>query len=1037
MSRRQPIQSSRVDSRSKPRKTAADLDRDARNEAGNLKNILSSHPPWSREAEQCRQRCREIHLLLIFKHSLSPYSQSLDNLWHQTSYLNISSYRNIISNLEKSLANNNHNNNNFNARDNNSSRSGNNINNSGGGRENQNEIRKIITRFKQFLSTEETFYKSLISRIFNFYNLKSLKDLSSFLIQAKIHLSIDNNNNNNDHDEDYDIDEEDRNVNLSNTANGQDQKDKINLIYKALICLGDLERYKEQYHDQPKSRNNNNNNRRGNSSMITKGGEEKFYQARHYYEIARGIQPDDGSAFNQLAVISTYLSDPFSTTYYYFRASAIRNAFKGIDGIIYEYLGKATERWRTRRKEEKDKEDSALEKGDEVKKWKDDMIVLVGILYLKAGFSFIPTLQPNLLEQFSVLLKSRQLSTEVIVKTVVIVIGLHHHARNTAGIEQDQNLVKRSHEAEFKSLELLLGIAEVLMRIALEEIEDVKSTLNDESALAIDDDNDSLNNENEDDNMNMMKESKLPEYISAVLRRILPSLRILSKWIKLDLDYLSRFSNNDNNPSTIIKSFWKTYKKLIDNLGYVFPISQLPSLPEPLEEDLDMKGFSPLQRGLTTEGGRGGISSSTLSNEGNNHSVEGAEVHPNEEQLMRLADIQVDAKLIMQSGVGAVLLGQQPVPLAPTAFEVPRERESDMASVSTETEDDPVNLAMRATLASESSVDGDEDNDEVIVWNKSPPLAVQNTATIPVPTPTTKKPTAYDLLQNLMLESTPTPPVQTSNLPHIPPKTSSPSMNVTNTPPHIHNNVTSAGTPGSGGLLFGSSGNNANQGNINSIWTMTREESEKGQKRSSTTGMGQPNIAAIWGNNTVNVNPAKEVSSATPSAATSIPSYSYQHTLQPSQAIHTPGSNTASPAQQYPQYVHNSIQSQYPYYASPQNNQSASASAQHNVQPAQTQNIAFKPFSGGTSNNTWGMSNIPLPLPLPLSQQPQQQQQQTLSPTYPYDQTQSRLQYQGQGHNETQTQGQQLPYYLQPAYYASKSYGTTNWGGNNGNNSTT
>ncbi|WVW81655.1 hypothetical protein I302_103650 [Kwoniella bestiolae CBS 10118] len=908
MSRRQ---SQTVSRSGGERRSAADLDRDARSEAGNLNGILSSLPPWSREAEQVRQRCRDTHLLLIFSHPLSPYYQSLDNLWHQTSYLIISAYRNIISNIERSSS----------SPSSQGRRDGRRTDNNANANAQGNELRKVITRFKQFLASEESFYKSLISRIYNYYDLFKITSISRALVQVKIPLG-------NDYDD--------------NEDGGQENRDKIGLIYKGLICLGDLERYKEQYYGQQQ---NQKSNRRG-----TGGAEERFGEARKYYEVARSVQPDDGAAFNQLAVISTYTSDSFSTTYYYFRASAIRNAFKGIDGILYEYLGKATERWRGRRKEEKEREESAVEAGNEVRKWKEEMIVLVGILYLKAGFSFIPTLQPILLDQFGSLLRSRQLSTENIVKTVIIVIGLHHHARNTAGIEQDPKLIQRSHEGEFRSLELLLGISEVIMKIACEEIEEVKSTLINESALATDNHED----EGEGDDLTV--------YISAILRRILPSLRIVSKWIKLDLEYL--FRQKESHPtSTIIKDFWITYKKLIDELLGVFPISQLPSLPEPLEEDLDMKGFLPLQRGITTEGG---------SNESNDLEGQG-EVHPNEEQLMRLADIQVDAKLIMQSAVGSALLGNElSLPLKINS----REQESDIASVSTETEDDPVNLAMRATLASKSSIDGDEEKeveaDEEIIWNKSPPPGFPPpAASMPVPPPSAKKPTAYDLLQNLMLENTPTPPAHTA---HLPPTTSSPSLGI----PHSPHAVPST-TPGNGGLLFGSSGNVLGQGG-SSIWAMTREESEKGQKRSST-GMGQANIAAIWGNPTAVEN---NVHGTPPTAS----AYYGQHSHHPQQVSQAPANVPQASAAQQQFYTHS--QAQYPYQ--PQSNQ--------HPPPINTQQHV------PAGSNTWGTSNIPLPLPLPLPQQ------QPISSAYPYDQTPN--------------QNSNVPYYLQPAYYNAKPYG--NWG---------
>nr|XP_018266502.1 uncharacterized protein I303_00477 [Kwoniella dejecticola CBS 10117]OBR88660.1 hypothetical protein I303_00477 [Kwoniella dejecticola CBS 10117] len=975
---------SRQPSRQSSRRSAAELDRDARNEAGNLKNILNNFPPWSREAEQSRQRCRETHLLLLFSHPLSPYSQTLDNLWHQTTYLLIASYRNIISNIERSatLSHTPTGTTQHNRR--NEGRSGAALPHSHAHPHDASELRKAVTRFKQYLSTEESFYKSLISRIYNFHNLAEVKDLFVYLNQVKIPLSSNGNN----------VDHSDELPNLSSNG-GLEKKDKLNLIYKGLICLGDLERYKDQYREPVKPRRGNG----GREAVV-----DKFGHAREYYEVARCIQPDDGAAFNQLAVISTYLSDPFSTTYYYFRASAIKNAFKGIDGILYEHLGKTTERWRARRKEGKEGEDADQVQTNAIKRWKDDMIVLIGILYLKAGFSFIPSLQPVLLDDLSTLARSRQMPTETIVQTIVIAMGLHHHARSTAGLEQNPKLVKRSHEAETKALELLLGISDVVMKIAIEEIEDVRQNVQLQSALAINDD------EDEDLDRSVPDSSS---FISAVLRRILPSLRIMSKWMKMDLDYLQR--HQEQNPSSVILSeFWKTYRTLITTLGSVFPIASLPSLPEPLEEDIDMRGFVPLQRGKTAEGG---LSVAGSMQEEAGGVIQG-DVHPNEQQLMRLADIQVDAKLITQSGVGAALLGVQPLSSRIGSFDAAaREQESDIASVSTETEDDPVNLAMRATLASESSVDGDEQLDKDV---DEAAINVRDGPTVPQPTSAmvsnlTKKPTAYDLLQNLMLESTPTPPSHSSALPETStsafpsPPAGGP---IVNTPsPHLAA-MTSSGqgqgqvqgqgaitmTPTTGGgLLFGAgpaagssaAGTNPLQLQNNSIWTMTREESEKGQKRSS----GQANIAAIWGAPTITTPMPSDTAnnhnhdnnhSPRPQQHTQYAGFAQVPNPTPHQApVHIGPTANLNTAQQ-PYYTH---QSQYPYQAQPSQTQ---AHAQSNANP-------------------WGMSNIPLPIP-------------ANSPGVPYSHTYDHSQ------NQNQTQSEQVPYYLQPAYYASKTTGYGNWG---------
>lgn len=61
----------------------------------------------------------------------------------------------------------------------------------------------------------------------------------------------------------------------------EDRKDKLALVHKALICLGDIERYKEQYSDAA---------RRGEE----KAEAERFVRARGYYDAARAVIPKEG-----------------------------------------------------------------------------------------------------------------------------------------------------------------------------------------------------------------------------------------------------------------------------------------------------------------------------------------------------------------------------------------------------------------------------------------------------------------------------------------------------------------------------------------------------------------------------------------------------------------------------------------------------------------------------------------------------------------------------------------------------------------------
>lgn len=355
-------------------------------------------------------------------------------------------------------------------------------------------------------------------------------------------------------------------------------------------------------------------------------------------------------------------------------------------------------------------------------------------LLTRFRFTYIPTILPTLLTSLKVLLRERRLPTESIVRLTSILLGSHFRARSTSGLEQDPNLLKRSFEAEGKTLEVALEVWKVYLQVAREEVEEARASLRrrglEDSALLDDEDEEELETD------------EMPQLISAILRRILPSLRIISKWLKLNTTYLSRLaspspSGNDQVSSpelrAAISSFWDTYHAFFQSSSKLFILERLPSITKPLEEDLDMRGFAPLQKGKTADidsfaaGATSAVDSTDMGGDGNGDD-EGREVHPNEEHLMRLGDIQVDGLLIGQSQGYADPLhtfttGTFTIPEATEMPNVPRveeyEREHDLQSISTNTEDDPVNLAMRASLGSESvDEEEEEDEEEVIVWNR-------------------------------------------------------------------------------------------------------------------------------------------------------------------------------------------------------------------------------------------------------------------------------------------------------------------------------
>ncbi|KAL1409657.1 hypothetical protein Q8F55_003653 [Vanrija albida] len=750
--------------------SATDLFQNAQEAAAELKSALKTSPPWSREAESLRQRARNAYLAVLFQHPQSPHAQSIDLLWLNTTYSIIAAYRDITARIETVLPPP-------------GQRRGN-----GGSKHGADpvaDLRRTLARFRSALVAEDTFYRSLIVRVVAFYRLQDRTQDRLALVGLPIPPAADENS-----------------PGLAPPLSREEAEKKLGIVYKGLICLGDLERYKEQYSERARREA-----REGHDASRGADAADKFSNATTYYEVARGLQPDNGIAFNQLAVIDGYLGDNFHCAYHYFRALAVQQPFPSGEQNLERVFKKVFDRWRASRHADAD-EGRADETRDDGDAFKKDLLIALSIVFLKAGTSHLAAFNASLLEQFTHLLRARKVLSEAIVKTTAMVIGSHWHARlgpsaPTRGAPAEgPKLAERRQAVEELSLGFLFTMFTALVTVAADEIEDLLHSRGtaDDSAIAEDDDPAS-----DTDADGMMA---LAQNITAVVRRILPALRIVSRWIKANLKYIARESWSHNpDLSAALATFWHDYKRLMIALARLFPLAQLPGLDQPLEEDIDMKGFLPLRRGRSVNGGAEFADQCDEVDDAPRHGV-----HPNEEQLMRIGDLLVDVKLLMQTEAGATLLntgtGQEPAALPDDSISV---------SVSTETEDDPVELAMRATLTEgSSSVGGDDqqgydDDDEVIVWGRSTPVVHET-----FPSGPQSGQTAHELLQNLSLGG---------KQPH-------PSVRAAPSKP----------AP----MLFGGDISGAG-----SIWTMSREESQKGVQRTGPPHPGPPlqgrPISAIWG----------------------------------------------------------------------------------------------------------------------------------------------------------------------------------------------
>lgn len=131
----------------------------------------------------------------------------------------------------------------------------------------------------------------------------------------------------------------------------------------------------------------------------------------------------------------------------------------------------------------------------------------------------------------------------------------------------------------------------------------------------------------------------LGQQITRVFRRILPALRIASKWLRTNANYLVASVTSASSPDyykNSIKKFWESYASFLTPLSETFPLAKLPELKKPLDEDVELAGFSPVRKAMFIE---------PIESE-NGLAPEQQDVHPNEEFLMRISDLLRDAEQI-------------------------------------------------------------------------------------------------------------------------------------------------------------------------------------------------------------------------------------------------------------------------------------------------------------------------------------------------------------------------------------------------------
>ncbi|SCV72273.1 BQ2448_4967 [Microbotryum intermedium] len=858
-----PQQSAEYDRRSsrstKPSiggQSVAALLREAKALTLDLRTAIKRKDPWDREVEFQRESVRKAYSRVLFSSTVGTSSsiallaasssntvsrpsnalgsttslvspsashsarllEALNSLWLETSHSIINAYRSRISAMDKALA------------------EAPQAHRKGGARgepppPGPTARRKLVHSFRTFLAKEEEYFATLLGRLASDLgpnDLEGFKALGVVVDPVEVVEGVPPR---------------------SDDDKRRARSKAVPLVHKALICFGDLARYRELFNEHSGPHAKERGGRRGNKSKATSDGGSERNKPKNYsrasacYVQAKMLMPENGGFIflgleldfgqlndrsfpicagnpsNQLAVISGYTHDTLSSTYHYFRALSVRIPFPTARINLELAFNKAVTRWF----------DRPSGRREPTPDFAAAFIALHGLLFTKKRLSDIATLSAKVENLFQHALQSLELSPDTIVKMVVTGLCSLWDARvHRSSSNARKTPTKRSAEAgstgdsspsvninlEPHILLHVLSMYTILLRICTSET--VGAYLADTTKQS------------------PKSGSNLAQNISAVVRRALPALRVLSRWLTGQLDYIHRVefrlrakevkigraraaesaaheseadtthrsssvsdgqrvdSSQDQSMETdhvnsasldeALTAFWTSYADFANSLKLVFPTDGLPDPPDGgvwLEEDIDMLGFAPLRRGMKD------VKGTDVAAEA---SKVGKELHPNEEHLMRIAELQSDAAQIIDSEtdflddnfkicpvvveLGAFVLAPPISSIATTVEDAADEEDNfdEAAPIpassptkalskgvdsldlfeqqdegSEPTEDDPVDLAMRIAaadrldmqdLTDEKDDDDDDDDDEGhIVYRSRLNLGNASTSTRTPPPP--------------------------------------------------------------------------------------------------------------------------------------------------------------------------------------------------------------------------------------------------------------------------------------------------------------
>jgi hypothetical protein len=297
-------------------------------------------------------RIRRLKLQLLFKFPNTKEAKEVDNqLWMTTSHSFISTYKALIAGLDREREN-----------------GYNGASSKGKPVKNVVEKRRLTQKFRQFLTSEDKFWRTFIVRYTTYFELSDTKSILLPVIGGEFDVTEDATERS--------IFPEGLEQNAPQRR--ADRELRMAIVSKALVYLGDLSRYREQQGDTPKSEYAKGS-RGGRGGRHQTGGpthSPTYSKSQALYECARSLNPDIGNASHQLAIISNYQKDTFSAVYHYYRALCVRYPFETAAENLQTVLNKALDAYMSQGDRSDDHINSSLSPKAQVESLKEKVVLL-------------------------------------------------------------------------------------------------------------------------------------------------------------------------------------------------------------------------------------------------------------------------------------------------------------------------------------------------------------------------------------------------------------------------------------------------------------------------------------------------------------------------------------------------------------------------------------------------------------------------------------------------------------------------------------